>query len=227
MGAALSIGTKKKKPDAEVPLSSLRWTADEVVPEIEGEPEFTGFLLPGEKKSNAPSQPWEVGRLSWEEEATDDGRFSYSGQFKLGRERGYGVADWSDGNAFHGQWVDGVRTGNGANSLDGIVNFRGAFAEGKRHGPGIEVQLQEEDEEGIIPTLEGVWQHGVLEGAAIVGRTRKSVTGEVHVLRRDRVVQYREGEVDEDEEAEKFSAEQHQALVDKFENSQVADPGHV
>lgn len=226
MGGALSIGTKKKKPDVEIPLSSLRWTPEHVASAIEGVPEFTGFLLPGEKKGEAPL-PWEVGRLAWAEGATDDGRFSYAGQFKRGRENGYGVADWSDGNAFHGAWVDGVRAGNGASSLDGTVNFRGVFTEGERHGRGIEVRVGEEDDEGFLPTLEGTWEHGVLVGEAIAGRTRKSVTGEVHVIWRDNVVQYSDGKVDEGTEAEKFSAKQHQTLVDKFQDAQVPTLLHV
>ena len=225
MGGAFSSGNVQKREEVSAPVAALRWIADHQVSGFEGAPEFTGFVLPGGKKGEP--QPWEIGHLSWGEEAPDNGRFSYDGQFKHGKEHGYGIGEWHDGTAFHGAWREGKPHGLGASLLDGHVSFRGFFEGGERHGRGVELRLLEEDDAGFIPTLEATWERGKLRGGAIVGRTRKSLPGLAHVIRRDAVVTYKAGGSGDGDEAGRREAfdsgrEQHTRLARSLDEEQVA-----
>lgn len=62
---------------------------------------------------------------------------TYAGEWKRGRENGYGVKKYASHKTYTGWWIDGTECGYGFMQYSNGTKYTGQFADGKENGNGI------------------------------------------------------------------------------------------
>ena len=99
----------------------------------------------------------------------------YVGQYKDDKKNGRGTYTWASGDKYVGQFRDDTLNGQGTFTWTSGNKYVGQFKDGERNGQGT-----------------FTWANG----NQYVGQYRDGLIWEGTVLRRDKIVRYREGEID-------------------------------
>jgi len=121
----------------------------------------------------------------------EHGRMCYDGDWKNKAAHGYGTMKWQNGDKYEGDWINGLRQGNGkylckssGGKYEGEYNndkkegsgkycwsngdwYQGQWKAGVRHGNGLYVWKDKNENTGDIEEIgryEGEWKEGIKEG---------------------------------------------------------------
>jgi hypothetical protein len=109
---------------------------------------FSGHLVKG--------LPEGRGKLTYSDEAEDEDRAFYDGDFKAGVKHGQGRLEFRNGDVYEGDFIDGEYSGLGAWTASDGETYHGEYLKGNKNGRGRHVSA-----EGVICI--GTWNDGTLE----------------------------------------------------------------
>jgi len=86
----------------------------------------------------------------------------FEGEYKDGRENGYGIYEYADGSRYEGEWKDGNHHGHGIYEFANGSRYEGGWKDGKFHGYGIRYNLQITSDAIGSLLSKGEWRNGGL-----------------------------------------------------------------